>query len=63
LTWIKAGNLYVKTKLLNVANHDTILLLIVITGVFFNTPEAKNIKERGRARKPSPIKVWFVGRV
>ena len=45
LTRIRSGILYMKPKLLSVGNHDTLSKLGCDCGVcFFNTPEAKIVK-------------------
>ena len=64
LTRITVDILYMKPKLLSVGDHDTFLKFGCDCGVcFFNTPEAKTVKKRGRLKKSTRVKIWFVGRV
>ena len=64
LTRIRVGILYMKPKLLIVANHDAMLNLNCDCGVFlFNTPKARIAGKYDRPKRLAPIKVWFVGKV
>ena len=64
MTWIKVGILYMKRKLFNAVNDDTMLNLGCDYAVcFLNKHEARIVKKHGRSKKLAPLKVWFAGRV
>ena len=59
---IRADILYMKPKLLSVGNHDTLLKLGCDCGVcFYNKPEAKIVKKRGRPKNLLELRFGLLG--